>query len=351
MKGNQITLPTWSWLKVNETDVEIPEIKYRTYELMESSPILPDSKIEDEIISYPHGFSLTEKRHTEEFTNLELYIHAQEGEKLPFKKLNLSLDKNNINLIDKQTIVAEKGSSVEVLYDYNSTDDSKGFRNTALRIVARENSKVKVYLLQRHNENTLSIQSVVSLLYENANVEVIEIEAGASKVFFNQRASLVGDGSLMHTRGAYLTYKKEYLNLFYNFDQIGKKTDASVLIHGALKNESSKMFKATIDFKKGSSGSTGNEEEFVMLLDKDSHSIAVPLLLCHEEDVVGNHASSAGQIDSDILFYIMSRGVDEKEAEKIIVKSKILPIIEELPDEELRDIAWSRLENKLDYQV
>lgn len=350
MKGNQITLPTWSWLKVNETEVEIPEINYRTYSKMESSNEIPSDEIEEEIASYPHGFSLTEKRQTEKYTNLNLYLHAKQGERQELKTFRLPLDLENKNLIDKQTIVAEKNSSIEVLYDYYNTDDTKGFRNSALRIIAKENSRVKVYIVQRHNEKTLSIQSVMAVIHDFAKVDIVEIEAGANKTFFNLRSSLIGEGAQMNTNTVYLAYKKENINLFYNFDQIGKKTKASVVVNGALKNQSNKMFKASIDFKKGSSGSEGNEEEFVILLDEQAHSLAVPLLLCHEDDVVGNHASSAGRIDSDIMFYIMSRGISEKEAEKIIVQSKILPTIDRLPDKKLRDEVWSRLEAKLDYE-
>ena len=348
MIGNQITLPTWRWLKVNETNVQVPEIQFREYQNFPSSAELPSPEIEAEIDRYPHGFATKGSRQTDQYTNLNYYIHTKEGEHRPLEKLSLPIDAENKNLIDKHTIVAEPNSSVEVLYDYHNTDEAKGFRNSALRIIAKEDSHVKVYIIQRHNEQTLSIQSVMSVVHDRAEVDIVEVEVGSYQTYFNYRSSLIGKKSRCDLNSVYFGYREEGLNLFYNIDQFGKKTESNVVVKGGLKDEAHKMFKASLDFKKGSTGSVGNEEEYVTLMSEKVHSVAVPLLLCHEDDVVGNHASSAGRINSDILFYIMSRGISRKEAEKMIVESTLRPTIDLLPDEELAETVWARIEEKLD---
>ena len=76
-------------------------------------------------------------------------------------------------------------------------------------------------------------------------------------------------------------------------------------------------------------------------------SIAVPVLLCQEDDVEGVHAASAGKIDQDTLFYIMSRGINEEEAKKVIVETKLAPTIHKLPDEKLREDVWRHIESRM----
>ena len=73
----------------------------------------------------------------------------------------------------------------------------------------------------------------------------------------------------------------------------------------------------------------------------------MPLLLCKEDDVEGNHASSAGQIDKDMLYYLMSRGFSEKGAQLIIVESNIRPVIDELGDEKLIARVLDRAREKM----
>ena len=63
-------------------------------------------------------------------------------------------------------------------------------------------------------------------------------------------------------------------------------------------------------------------------------------MLCHEDDVEGNHASSSGKIDPQILFYIMSRGFSYDEAEALIIESKFSQAIDLLDNEELEEEVW-----------
>ncbi len=72
----------------------------------------------------------------------------------------------------------------------------------------------------------------------------------------------------------------------------GEKTEIEIEAQGALKDKARKHFKGTIDFKRGSKKAKGNENEFCMLLSDTAKSIALPMLLCSEEDVEGNHSSA-----------------------------------------------------------
>lgn len=346
MRGNNITLPTWRWLKVNYTDIDIDALKNSAKITTENYTDIPKNLLE-EIDKYPHGFS--EDKEIEQYINHKSFLSVDKNENRK-ENLRLSLNNDKKVLVDRNLVEVNESGELELLYDYNNEDDSNGFRASELNIIARENSKIKLYIVQRHNENTQAIQSVSVLAYENACVDIVEIEAGAKKTYFNFRATLLGDNSSVNTSAVYLGYKDEYLNLFYNCDQLGKNTKSDVVVKGALKNTASKVFKAALDFKKGSTGSEGNEEEFVTLLDESVHSIAVPLLLCTEDDVVGNHASSAGKIDQDILFYIMSRGISKVEAEKLIVESNIRPVLDKLNDDKLKDEIWKIFERKLSYE-
>lgn len=97
----------------------------------------------------------------------------------------------------------------------------------------------------------------------------------------------------------------------------------------------------------GSKHSRGNEEEFAILLDSTARSLSVPALLSHEDDVEGNHAASAGRIDQDMLFYFLTRGFDEKTAERMIVDAKFAPVIDAVVYDEERELIYKELETIL----
>lgn len=85
-----------------------------------------------------------------------------------------------------------------------------------------------------------------------------------------------------------------------------------------------------------------------MLLSNKAKSIALPMLLCTEEDVEGNHSTASGKVDAKQLFYLMTRGLSYKEAVKLIVKANFQKIIDRINDEELRNVILKEIDKKLD---
>ena len=85
-----------------------------------------------------------------------------------------------------------------------------------------------------------------------------------------------------------------------------------------------------------------------MLLSDKARSLALPMLLCEEEDVEGNHSTSAGKIGEKELFYIMSRGFELKEALKLMLRAKFNKVLENIHVEELKEQIISEMEARLD---
>ena len=92
---------------------------------------------------------------------------------------------------------------------------------------------------------------------------------------------------------------------------------------GALTDSAEKVFRGTIDFKNGSAGSTGSEQETVLLLGDDVVNKTVPLILCAEENVEGNHGATIGELDDETLFYFESRGIGREAAENLMARAAV----------------------------
>jgi hypothetical protein len=128
----------------------------------------------------------------------------------------------------------------------------------------------------------------------------------------------------------------------------GEKANIDIEVQGALSGTAKKHFKGTIDFKKGCKKSIGNENEACMLLSDTAKSLALPMLLCSEEDVEGNHSSSSGKADEKELFYIMTRGFSKKEAMKLLVRARFNKLLESISDDALRNEISFEIDKRLD---
>ena len=76
----------------------------------------------------------------------------------------------------------------------------------------------------------------------------------------------------------------------------------------------------------------------------NAKSISLPMLLCHEDDVNGEHGVSSGKIDTKKLFYIMTKGISYEDARKLIIKANFNNIINEIPDEKLEQEVIEKIE-------
>ena len=75
----------------------------------------------------------------------------------------------------------------------------------------------------------------------------------------------------------------------------------------------------------------------VLLLGDDVVNKTIPLILCAEENVEGNHGATIGALDDDTLFYFASRGMDEKTAERVMTRAKRERICRRIPDAQSRE--------------
>lgn len=334
--GNEIAFKTFSFLKVNETEIKIPEIKGKLYR--EEGEKNPGEISEFEKIKY--GISSDALELNRKYLNYYNSYVTKEGEVKEDVKL-FELDDEYFELFDLQHIIAEKNSKLKVILDYTSCGKSEKFRNSVIKVLAKENSEVEVFVIVRDDDKSLVLESIGIFTEDDAKVSVHQYELGASKLYTNYKAELIGERSSSFVDSIYFGQKEEYLNMNYDMIHRGEKTKSDILVNGALKDKSFKNFKSNLQFIEGAKGAVGSEEEYSILLDDTVHSISVPLMLAHEDDVVGNHASSAGKLDMNQIFYLMSRGISHDEAEALIVESKFSRAIDALADEKLKEEVWN----------
>ena len=90
--------------------------------------------------------------------------------------------------------------------------------------------------------------------------------------------------------------------------------------------------------------STGDELETVLMLGDDVENKTIPLILCAEEDVAGNHGATIGELDEETLFYFESRGIKKEVAEDICARASIEKLLREVEDPKIKELALAELD-------
>ena len=263
-------------------------------------------------------------------------------------QIEFKFDKENTELVDDIEVVANEGTKATIIIKYALNEDIQVFHNGIIRVNAKQNSNVKIILVNLINSKSENFISIENNFEANAKVNYTIVDFGGKHSITNYYSNLTGENSDNSLNTIYLGKENQLFDLNYIAELRGVKTNIDIDVQGALKDIARKHFKGTIDFKKGCKKATGNENEACMLLSDKAKSIALPMLLCSEEEVEGNHSSSAGKIGEKELFYIMSRGFELKEAMKLMVRARFNKILENIKNEDLKKEILQEIDNRLD---
>ena len=275
---------------------------------------------------------------------LKLTINSKVNKEIA---INFKFDKQNLILLDNIEIVANENSKATVIIKYESSKDIKGFHNGIVKLFAKKGSKINVIVVNLMNETSNNFISIENELESNSKVKYTIIDFGGKNSITNYYSNLVGESSENIINTIYLGKENQLFDLNYIGELRGAKSNIDMQVQGALKDYSKKHFKGTIDFKKGCKKAKGNENEACMLLSDTAKSLALPMLLCSEEEVEGNHSCSAGKIGEKELFYIMSRGFELKDALKLMVRAKFNNILTNIKNEKLKDEILNEIDERL----
>ena len=348
-------------MEINETPVRtarnfnINNINLKNVNLPQSIPEYSDIKISNSDakvkfdsstspieLTYGLGNTLTNLVKENSNNKLNIEINSKTNKEI-FIDYNFS---NNKTLLENIEITANEGTKETVIIKYSSRGSV--FHNGIIRVNAKKDSVLNVVVVNLLNNNSDNFLAIQNNIEENAKLKFTAVDFGGQNSITNYYSNMTGSNAENIINTIYLGNKSQMLDLNYIAELRGRQNNIKIDVQGALSDTAKKHFKGTIDFKKGCKRSIGDENESCMLLSDTAKSISLPMLLCSEEDVEGNHSSSAGKIDEKELFYIMTRGFSQKEAMKLMVKAKFNKILETISNEELKDEILNEIDKRLD---
>ena len=291
-----------------------------------------------------------------EFFKLQNYTFYNEGKYIKVKErkevekpVYITYSTNRINnfLVDYNLIEVEDFAKVTVIITYNSEDETAAYHNGILRVFAGQNSEVKIIKIQTLNTESLNFESSKIETRGQGKVNYYSVELGGKVNGISHTTYLLEDAAETYIWPGYLADGSRQLDLEYSLVFRGRKSIGEIHGRGAVKDTARKVFRGNMYFKRGAAKSEGREGEFAILLDKDVKVHAIPTLFCDEDDVIGEHYASIGKVDESKLFYLMSRGLSEGRAKKLIVESSFRPILDNIDDEAIREHLLDELERRI----
>jgi Fe-S cluster assembly scaffold protein SufB len=319
---NSLVPPTWNRLKVNETYTELPGSMASVQTFEGCDVTAADASYRK--IETGCGAGLSE--YLEKNGTLPMQVLTKPGE------LTLIKADYKESSADILCIEAAEGDTLNVLTDLTSDDEVNAAAVLQLLIKAGKNSVVNLTQVIRPGKGLQLINDIGTVIEENARVNLVQIFTDGSVINAGYRSELAGDDSSAECRIGLIRSMGESLDMNYVMKHLAPRSKSEINVSGALSGDAKKTFRGTIDFVRGCAGAEGAENESILILDDTVINKTVPLILCTEESVKGSHGASIGKPAEDMLYYMMSRGIDRETALGILERASLESAVSHIAD-------------------
>ena len=128
----------------------------------------------------------------------------------------------------------------------------------------------------------------------------------------------------------------------------GPHTVGNIVQNGVAKDKAVLNFHAVGKTERGAYGANSQQQSRILTLSDECKGEADPVLLIEENDVNAGHAASIGKVDADDLYYLESRGLSEHDAQVLLTRGFLLPVLNQFPDQKLRESLVDELAQRLE---
>lgn len=219
------------------------------------------------------------------------------------------------------------------------------------RIVVEAGAKLHLIEMLGVNEGQQHLESVGLEIHQDAAVDVKQYALGGSTIGLGLTANLVGSRARLDLNNRYHATHEETLDINHLVRMRGTSTRAQLTESGVLNEAAKKTLRATIDLIRGAKDAQGNEIETVMILGDDVVNKTMPVILCDEDDVAGNHGATIGSVSPEQLDYLAARGLSHQAAEQMFIRALFEDAIINAPEEISHRVAVERCEAELGAEI
>lgn len=272
--------------------------------------------------------------------NSGIYIEVKDNSIIDIPVQYLAISKGEFSLYNHVAINVGKNSELNFIENYISDENSKAF-NIITEVLSKENSNINFSSVTNFEKNQRGTILRYGLTERNANLNWNIAAMDSADIFHDNITNIVGDGSESNLK--LVTLGTNNQKSYFNSELInqGLNTNADILQHGVLLDESHIVFNGVGSIVKGASGSNAYQSSRLLTLSDKAKSDANPMLLIDENDVAAGHGASLGKIDEEQIYYLKSRGLSYKEASRLLVHGFLSPVIEQLKVDKVREKAIS----------
>src|SRR5207302_948902 len=238
-------------------------------------------------------------------------------------------------------------SKITVIEHFRSFDrTARGFACGVNDLIAGRGATVNYICAQRWNENVTALQINATTVERDASAMSLNLHLGGSYSRFESLSRLVGEGARSDLLAVAVAHRKQEFDARTLQDHVSPHTASDLLYKNALDDRARTTFGGLIRVEPHAHFTDAYQKVRNLLLSDDAEANSMPGLEILADNVRCSHGATSGQIEEDQLFYLRSRGIATKTAQRLLVTGFLDEVIQRLNHEAIGGHLHRLIEEK-----
>tara|TARA_Y100001936_G_scaffold63100_1_gene62101 strand:- start:1680 stop:2924 length:1245 start_codon:yes stop_codon:yes gene_type:complete len=248
---------------------------------------------------------------------------------------NKDLVSKSINL--KIDILLEENSSLK-LVEFSNDKSTTNFININCRFDLHKNSILKNYKIDNNSNSNIKYYFNNIRQDTDSISEIFLLSSGSEFIKNEINCNLSGKYASAFVNGIFILNEKKHHEIKTSINHLVENTKSYQLIKGVLEDTSKAVYQGKIFVEAKAQKTDGYQLSKAILLNENTEFNAKPELEIYADDVKCSHGSASGNLNEDSIFYLMSRGLNYKEAKKLLINGFLLDVVEKITDNEIKNL-------------
>ena len=248
---------------------------------------------------------------------------------------NKDLVSKSINL--KFDILLEENSSLKLI-EFSNDKSTTNFININYNFDLQKNSILKNYKIDNNSNSNIKYYFNNISQDTNSVSEIFLLSSGSEFIKNEINCNLNGKYASAFVNGVFILNETKHHEIKTNINHLVENTKSYQLIKGVLEDTSKAVYQGKIFVDSKAQKTDGYQLSKAILLNDNTEFNAKPELEIYADDVKCSHGSASGSLNEDSIFYLMSRGLNYKEAKKLLINGFLLDVVEKITDSEIKNL-------------
>ena len=244
------------------------------------------------------------------------------------------INTENMGQFERTLIIADEGSYIHYVEGCTApTYSSSSLHSAVVEIIVKKNARVRYTTIQNWSNNVYNLVTKRAYAYENAVMEWVDGNIGSKLTMKYPSVYLMEPGAHGEILSLAFAGDQQHQDAGGKVVHVAPDTTSAIVSKSVSRGSGRSSYRGLLKVYEGATNSSSTVRCDALLLDELSRSDTYPTMEVDEERVNIGHEASVSRLGEDQLFYLMSRGIDEESAAKMVVNGFVEPIVKELPME------------------